>query len=318
MIPGRTIVKCAAGAERTAALFARCTSAGRTPAAASASTAARKRSTWARAEAVSTASAEAKWEKTPAMDRPGSSRTAAPKAPTSAGSRPSRVMPVSTLIWMPIIRPAARAAAASASAAARVQTATSRSPATTAVSSPGKAPPSTTTGPRTPARRSSVPSSTVDTPSAAAPASTKARAAATAPWPYPSALTTASTFTPGPTRSRAARRFVRSAPRLTSATVGLPWMSCIRSGSVEISRISNGRTRCEPRKRWQRLKREVLCPVVGGWARRSIRQSGALQLRPSRASPLLGQRRSRRARTSWMSRRPSSTARTQTTRPPIS
>src|SRR2546426_496229 len=58
MIPGRTIVKWAAGAESVAALLARCTSAGRTPLAASASTAARKRSTCARAEAVSTASAE--------------------------------------------------------------------------------------------------------------------------------------------------------------------------------------------------------------------------------------------------------------------
>src|SRR2546428_177939 len=48
MIPGRTIVKCAAGAESTAALLARCTSAGRTPLAASASTAVRKRSACAR------------------------------------------------------------------------------------------------------------------------------------------------------------------------------------------------------------------------------------------------------------------------------
>src|SRR2546427_381350 len=52
MMPGRTIVKWAAGVERTAALFARCTSAGRTPAAARASTAARNRSTWARARAA--------------------------------------------------------------------------------------------------------------------------------------------------------------------------------------------------------------------------------------------------------------------------
>src|SRR5437773_678464 len=49
MMPGRTIVKWAAGVERTAALLARCTSAGRTPAAARTSTAARNRSTWARA-----------------------------------------------------------------------------------------------------------------------------------------------------------------------------------------------------------------------------------------------------------------------------
>ncbi len=49
----------------------------------------------------------------------------------------------------------------------------------------------TSTGAMTAASRSSMPSSGVATANQVAPPSSAARATATAPWPYPSALTTA-------------------------------------------------------------------------------------------------------------------------------
>ena len=58
-------------------------------------------------------------------------------------------------------------------------------------SDPGGSSVSTRIGPGTPARRSSIPSSTSATPSHPAPDSNAARATGAAPWPYASALTTA-------------------------------------------------------------------------------------------------------------------------------
>src|SRR5262249_8045622 len=82
------------------------TSGGRTPAPTSISTACTKRAGCARAAAVSTASAEAKCEKTPATRSVPRLRTRPAKLATSAKSSPSPVIPASILIWTPPARPA--------------------------------------------------------------------------------------------------------------------------------------------------------------------------------------------------------------------
>src|SRR3989442_1582673 len=71
-----------------------------------------------------------------------------------------------------------------------------------------------------PARRSAAPSWTLATPSQSAPPSRAAAAARGAPWPYPSAFTTASSLAPGRRRALSLPTLARIRPRSTSAHSG--------------------------------------------------------------------------------------------------
>jgi len=97
-------------------------------------------------------------------------------------------------------------------------------------------------GTSTPARRISSASATWTTPSQPAPPRTAARAAGTAPWPYPLALTTAMTAA-GATCARSAAMFFVIAP---SSTLASAWLSMdIMLGAARTPRCHRvtGRTR---------------------------------------------------------------------------
>src|SRR6266536_1212817 len=203
---------------------------------------------------LSGSSATARCVRTPS--RRSSVRAAIDSASANASSRvqPTRCMPVSTLRWTRRgSAPESATALASASMGAGVYTTGGRASGTTAAAASGGGSDSTRTGASIPAARSSAPSSTSATPSHAAPASTAARATGTAPWPYPSAFTTAMRAA-GRATSASARTLARTASRSISAQTGryVVTLRCVseprsaRSRYASWSAWSSRRLRQEP------------------------------------------------------------------------
>ena len=132
-----------------------------------------------------------------------------------------------------------------------------------------------------PARRSSSASATCTTPSQSAPPRTAARAAGTAPWPYPLAFTTAMTAA-GATCARSAAMFLVIAPRSTLASA---WLS------MDIMLGAARGTRAGPAPRGPRSARAAGSPAtsaapIGAAAaarRRGRRRPPRRAWRPARA-----------------------------------
>ena len=151
---------------------------------------------WASIEGLPGSSAEAKCDQRPTtVTRPASSASlAAASSPgQSAGAAPPRLSPVSAFRWTRAGRPATAAAAASRRTRSADPADRSTSAAMAAAWSCSGTAIRHRIGSSRPAWRSSSASATCTTPSQSAPPAIAARAAGTAPWPYPLALTTAIT-----------------------------------------------------------------------------------------------------------------------------
>ena len=177
----------------------------------------RKRPSCARVKAMSSPSASAKWVKTPVRRTSGLSLSASSTAATSASVlAPMRPMPVSSFRCTRPCLPKARAASCIQRTMAGSHTVMVRPSAAPRRAASGVVAPSTSTGTSPmPACRRAAPSSAVATARCAAPASMAARATCTMPWPYASALTTASKRVPSGRASRRSLTLPRSASRST-------------------------------------------------------------------------------------------------------
>src|SRR6266545_2547082 len=239
---------------KRAAEFAAWTRSNWIPAARNASSTSPNWSSCSPVYGLSGSSATARCVRTPS--RRSSVRAVIDCASANAWStrQPTRCMPVSTFRWTGSgSAPESATALASASMPAGVYTTGVRPSATTAAAASGGGSDSTRTGASIPTARSSAPSSTSATPSHAAPASRAARATGTAPWPYPSAFTTA----------------IRAAGRATSASVRTLARTASRSISAQTGRYVVT-SRCVSERRLASLRN----------ASRWVRPSGRLRQEP--------------------------------------
>src|SRR5581483_4090687 len=229
-MPQRTMSWCANGKRSVAALLAACEiAAGERRRTASAN--GMKRSSW---EAVNSSSSSAleKWVIAPANSSRGAA--AATRSATASARRssrvPSRPMPVSSLTCT---RSGGPALASSASMNSWLQATSSALAASATGSSSALMAPITRTVASIPSARSAIASSTVATASIAAPPASAARAAGTAPWPYPSPFTTAHRRAPGgrSRRSRVTLRWI--AATLTRASARTIFLAGQRLENVD-------------------------------------------------------------------------------------
>ena len=231
--PKRTRSYRDSGTVSAAAVLAMCLTSGVTPAFSATAIASAKAVSWAAIDGCPGMSAQAKCDHRPVTrtePRAWAASAAASTPGQSAGVAPPRLSPVSALRCSRArARTPTRTAAASTFATEAAEPAArSMSWRIASAGSPNVI--MHRTGAVMPARRSATASSRSATPSQAAPPASAARAAGTMPWPYPSALTAASTWLPR-TSSHSAATLAVIAPRSTKASLSIAVLSIAVTGS---------------------------------------------------------------------------------------